>query len=164
MTRQSIARLPHDLEDVRVVILSFRSWALWVLGYPDAARADTLAALEHARKIGHAASLMYALFCAPWVFIQCGDYAAAKARSDELITLADEKGSLFWKAIGMRFRGCVLALTGQSAEAIQCFNSTITTYRSSGTTAGCRFGCHIWQKPMRTSAVSMTLGSAVAKR
>ena len=122
-------------QDVRVVILSFRSWVLWVLGYPDAARADTLAALEHARKIGHAASLMYALFCAPWVFMQCGDYAAAKARSDELITLADEKGSLFWKAIGMRFRGCVLALTGQSAEAIQCFNSTITTYRSSGTTA-----------------------------
>ena len=35
----------------------------------------------------------------------------------------------------MRYQGCVLALTGQSAEAIQLFNSTITTYRSSGTTA-----------------------------
>jgi hypothetical protein len=56
-------------QDLRVVIWSFRSWVLWVLGYPDAARADNLAALEDARKIGHAASLMYALFGAPWVFI-----------------------------------------------------------------------------------------------
>ena len=122
-------------QDVRVVIWSFRSWVLWVLGYPDAARADNLAALEDARKIGHAASLMYALFCAPCVFIQCGDYVTAKAQTDELVALADEKGALFWKELGMRYQGCVLAFTGQSAEAIQLFNSTITTYWSSGTTA-----------------------------
>ena len=122
-------------QDLRVVIWSFRSWVLWVLGYPDAARADNLAALEDARKIGHAASLMYALFGAPWVYIQCGDYVTAKAQSDELVALADEKSALFWKAFGMLYQGWVLALTGQSAEAIQSLNSTITTYRSSGSTA-----------------------------
>jgi predicted ATPase len=64
-----------------------------------------------------------------------GDYVTAKAQSDELVALADEKSALFWKAFGMLYQGWVLALTGQSAEAIQSLNSTITTYRSSGSTA-----------------------------
>ena len=45
-------------QDSRVVVLSRRSAALWLLGYPDAAFADAEHALTHAREIGHAASLM----------------------------------------------------------------------------------------------------------
>ena len=37
------------------------STALWMLGYPDAALADVDDALQYAREIGHAPSLMYAL-------------------------------------------------------------------------------------------------------
>ena len=48
-------------QDVRVAILSYRSWALWMLGYPEAALADADHALKDAREIGHAATLMYAL-------------------------------------------------------------------------------------------------------
>ena len=44
-----------------VAILAFRSLALWVLGYPEAALADARRALKDAREIGHAATLMYAL-------------------------------------------------------------------------------------------------------
>jgi hypothetical protein len=35
----------------------------------------------------------------PFTLFQCGDYAEATAETDELVSLADEKGSLFWKAI-----------------------------------------------------------------
>ena len=51
-------------QDVRVAILSFRSLAFWLLGYPDAALADADDALKDAREIGQAATLMYALFLA----------------------------------------------------------------------------------------------------
>jgi hypothetical protein len=43
---------------IGVVILSGRSWALWVLGHPDAAIADSERALTDARDIGQAATLM----------------------------------------------------------------------------------------------------------
>ena len=58
---------------------------------------------------------MYALGIAPLVFVTRGDYATANLLSDEVIALADEKGTLFWKALGMRLRGQCLALTGQGA-------------------------------------------------
>ena len=48
-------------QDVGVAILCYRSLALWLLGYPEAALADAEHALKDAREIGHAATLMYAL-------------------------------------------------------------------------------------------------------
>ena len=49
-------------QDVGVAILSYRSLALWLLGYPEAALADAEHALKDAREIGQAATLMYALY------------------------------------------------------------------------------------------------------
>jgi hypothetical protein len=89
-------------QDAGVSILSFRSLALWVLGYPEAALADAHNALRNAREIGHAASLMFALSPrTSFTHIQCGNYAAASAQTDELVALADDKGALYWKAEGM---------------------------------------------------------------
>ena len=48
-------------QDIRVAILCYRSMALWMLGYPEAALADADHALKDAREIGQAATLMYAL-------------------------------------------------------------------------------------------------------
>ena len=42
-------------QDIRVMVLSLRSIALWMLGYPEAALADVDQALKDAREIGHAA-------------------------------------------------------------------------------------------------------------
>ena len=52
--------------DPGVTILGCRSWALWCLGYPEAALADADRALKDAREIGQAATLMIALACAVW--------------------------------------------------------------------------------------------------
>jgi predicted ATPase len=121
-------------QDIRVAALSYRSWALWMLGYPDAALVDTNRALEEAREIGQAATFMYALVHASLIHIQCGNYAAANAEADELIALANEKGALFWKAQGMSKQGCILAVTGKAAEAVQMITSGIAAWRSTGST------------------------------
>jgi class 3 adenylate cyclase/predicted ATPase len=121
-------------QDVRVAALSYRSWALWMLGYPEAALADTNHALKDAREIGQAATLMYALVHASLTHIQCGNYAAANAEAHELVALANEKGALFWKALGISVQGCVLALNGKVADAVQMITSGITALRSTGST------------------------------
>jgi predicted ATPase len=77
---------------------------------------------------------MYALVHASMTHIQCGNYAAASTEADELVALADEKGALFWKALGMSVQGCLLTLTGKAADAVQMITSGITALRSTGST------------------------------
>ena len=121
-------------QDNKMAALTFRSWALWLLGYPDAALADAEHALKDAREIGQAGTLMYALTLPSWIPILCGKYAAANAHSDEAVALAEEKGTLMWKALGTVTRGCVLALTSKASDAVQMINDGITAWRSTGST------------------------------
>jgi class 3 adenylate cyclase/predicted ATPase len=121
-------RFGHD------VAVTYRSWALWLLGYPEAALADADHALKQAREMGHTVTLMYALNFTAHTRIFCGNYAAANAQADELIALADEKGALFWKALGLMQQGCVLALTGKASNTVQMNTSAITALRSTGAT------------------------------
>ena len=56
-------------QDVRVAALSWRSMALWLLGYPAAALVDADHALKDAREIGQAITSLYALFWAVAIFL-----------------------------------------------------------------------------------------------
>ena len=121
-------------QDVGVAILSSRSWALWPLGYPEAALRDADDALRNTREIGQAATLMYALFCASMPYTLCGNRAAAAAHARELVALAEEKGSPSWQAYGMMNQGCVLALTGRASDVIEMLISGIAARRTTGAT------------------------------
>jgi predicted ATPase len=120
-------------QDVGVTVRSFRSWALWLLGYPEAAIADTNDALKHARETGDAASLMPALGWGLVTNLHCGDYPTADALADELFALAGEKGSLIWKA-SMTTHGCVMAVSGRASDAVQMITSGAAAWRSIGST------------------------------
>jgi predicted ATPase len=119
-------------QDLRVSILSFRSYALWMLGYPEAALADAREALKDAREIGHAATLMYALNQTTFTHIFCGNYATANAQLDEVVALADEKGALYWKPLGIALQGWVLALSGKASDGVHLIATGITAMRSTG--------------------------------
>ena len=122
-------------QDMKVIVLSWRALAQWLLGHPEVALADANQAIKYAREVGQAATLMYALGIAPLVLVTRGDYAIANLLSDEVIALAGEKGALFWKAFGMRLRGQCLALTGQATHAVEVLTSAAIAYRSTGSTA-----------------------------
>jgi len=122
--------------DVRVAILCWRSSALWMLGYPEAALADADQALKDAREIGQAATLMNALSVTSLTFIHCGNYAAANALVDEQLALAEEKGSLYWKAYRIINRGRIFEVTGNTSDAIRLITSGITALRPTGATFG----------------------------
>jgi predicted ATPase len=114
-------------QDVGVAALSYRSFAMWVLGYPKAALRDNDDAVRNAREIGQAATLMYALHLTSITYTLCGNYVAAAAQAQELVVLAEEKGSLFWKALGMADQGCALGLTGRASDAIETLISGFGT-------------------------------------
>jgi tetratricopeptide (TPR) repeat protein len=121
-------------QDVGVAILSYRSLALWLLGYSNAALKDANSALEYARESSHASALMYALNHVAWSNVWRGNYSIARLQIDESIRLADEKGALLWKADAKIFRGCIFTLTGEPSNGIQITNAGITAYRSTGAT------------------------------
>jgi predicted ATPase len=120
--------------DPGVTILAWRSWAVWGLGYPEAALTDADRAIKDARDIGQVATLMVALALAAWPHQFCGNYAAASVLADEVVALADEKGAMYLKAAGMAQQGQVFALTGKSLVAIQTMTSAMAKYRSTAAT------------------------------
>jgi class 3 adenylate cyclase/predicted ATPase len=132
-------------EDHRVVSFCWRSCALWLVGYPETARADVDQAFKDARESGHAVSLIWALSHACFIEILCGNYRTANARVDEFITLTDEKDAAWWRTIGMLNRGRLLGLTGLASDAVQMISSGLTARRSMGS---------IWSDPMWLSALA----------
>jgi predicted ATPase len=120
-------------EDVGVTALIGRSLAFWVLGYPEAARAETDRTLKHSREIGHVATLMRSLYHASLSHAFRGEFVAANALGDELLALADEQRSPAWKPLGMFAQGYVLRLMGKASDAVQVIAAGITAHRSNGT-------------------------------
>jgi predicted ATPase len=125
--------------DSSVSVLTYRSLALWLLGYPEAALADADQALNNAREIGHPVTSMFTLIVGSFTLILCGKCASANSRTDEAQALAEEKGALYWKASTILNRGCIMTLTGNASNAVQAMSSGITSWRSIGSTVGIPF-------------------------
>ena len=117
-----------------MVALFWRSWALWLLGYPEAALSGAGYSLKDAREIGQAGTLMFALANTSVTQIFCGNYATADTQSEELVALADKKATLLWHAIEKMNKGSILALTGKASAAVQTIIAGITEWRQTGGT------------------------------
>ena len=119
-------------QDIGVSILMFRSQALWLLGYPEFALADADRGLKDAREIGHAPTLMIAL--ADITHMLCGNYAIANTNLRDLVALADEKGVIWWQALGMSLQGYLSAVTGEASNSVRTISTALTVWRSTGST------------------------------
>ena len=143
--------------DVGVTLLSVRSHNLWLLGYPTASRNDGGRAVNEAREIGHAATLMYALWFASWLHMRDRAYAEAQLLLDELAALVDEKdATLFWKATEIAFRGVLFAETGNASDAVQAITSGMTSLRSTG--AALYQPWHLWHLAMAYAELGQSAG------
>ena len=134
-----------------------KSLACWLLGYPEAALADTEQALKDAREIGQAATLMYVLHFSAWTNIYCGNYAAANALVDELIALTDEKGVVVLEGMGDDARGCLIGPDRQSRgrspnDHLRPHRNAINRNNHVDAVV-----LSIWREPMRKLANSMML-------
>ncbi len=133
--------------DIGVTLLSVRSQNLWMLGLTTASRNDSERAVNEARVLGHAATLMYALWYTSWVYMYYGAYAEARTLLDELAALANEKdATLFWKATEIAFRGALIAESGNASDAVQAITTGLTSLRSTG--ASLYEPLHLWHLAM----------------
>ena len=95
---------------------------------------DSELARSNARAIGQAATLMYSLSLAPFIQIVRGDYIEANETANELVALAGETGTSFWKARGMLEQGCALEGIGKAADAVRLITLGLNEWRLTGTT------------------------------
>ena len=121
-------------QDVGAASLSWRSLALWLLGYPQASVADAERAIRIARDGGQAGTLAYVLNFCVLQHALSGDFGMAGALIDEFITVKDQIGSQFWGGWAMVQRGCILALTGKHPAAVESITSGVAATRSTGNT------------------------------
>jgi class 3 adenylate cyclase/predicted ATPase len=119
-------------QDVGATALAYRAWALWLRGYPQSALTLTYQLVKHARDLGHAATLMHALFHVGTVETWTRQVAAAESHAAELIALAEEKGAEFWQALGTLAKGTILSASGRETDAIELINAGLDAYRSTG--------------------------------
>jgi tetratricopeptide (TPR) repeat protein len=110
-------------QDPGAALLAFRSLAQWLLGYGEGAAATADRALEIARNSGEVSTLMYVLFFISPLHPLMGNYAAAAAQAQELLALAEEKLAAFWIERATFVRGCILASTDKSSDAVQLITS-----------------------------------------
>jgi predicted ATPase len=114
--------------------LSVRSLILWLLGYPKAALADAHQALDEARRIDLATTLIEALDWTSHLEALCGNHSAGNARVSELLALAEEKSLPRSKRFGMSVQGLLHALTGEPSDAVRALTSGLARKRSTGET------------------------------
>jgi class 3 adenylate cyclase/predicted ATPase len=119
-------------QDVGAMALAYRVWALWLRGYPQSALTLTVQLVKHARDLGHAVSLIHALFHVGTVETWTGRVAAAESHTAELIALAEAKGAEFWRALGTLLKGSILSASGRETDAIELINAGLDAYRSTG--------------------------------
>jgi class 3 adenylate cyclase/predicted ATPase len=121
-------------QDVGAASLTWRSLALWLLGYPKAAVVDAEQAIRVARDSGHTPTLAYGLnFCVLQHSLS-GDFDMAGALIDEFIAVKDQIGSQFWGGWAMVQRGSVLALTEKHSAAVESITTGVAAIRSTGNT------------------------------
>jgi predicted ATPase len=89
---------------------------------------------------------MYALLQAVVSDIRRGNYGAAQTQVDELVALADERGTPFWKGLGTAVQGWLFAETGKASDAVRAITSGITSLRSTG--AALYEPWHLWYLAM----------------
>jgi tetratricopeptide (TPR) repeat protein len=130
--QQQLIEPPLKAKEAAAV--GYRSIALWALGHPQAAKEDVDSALKDARANGQAATLMYTMSGALIALIHRGDVHEATDICNELVRLADEKSSTFWKGCGEILQGCVSTLIPDFSAAIRFLTSGIAAFQSTGST------------------------------
>jgi hypothetical protein len=111
---------------------AYAGLVLWLLGYPDQARARVSAALHLARDLSHPFTLALALLWAAWVHQFRREWHTTRERAEEPVALTGEQGFVQWLATGTTLHGWALALQGQDATGIAQMRQGIAAYRATG--------------------------------
>jgi class 3 adenylate cyclase/predicted ATPase len=115
--------------------------ALFCLGFPDQALAQSNAAIAEALTLAHAPSLAASLAMGARMLLLGGDNAGLDERTGQLIAVATEQGFPSYRALGTIYRGWGKVMDGDVVEGISLLRSGSNAYN--GTGAQTRISFHI---------------------
>jgi adenylate cyclase len=116
-----------------VSCLTWLSWALWAMGYPDQALQRSREALALAEELSHPFTLAFALGLAAAFHFLRREVSAAHHRAEAAIVVSSQRGFPLWGAVGKVFRGWALVQQEKSAEGLAEIREGIAFLRASGT-------------------------------
>ena len=125
-------RSPVGTADPRIDFLSYASWALWILGYPDQALKRSHETLTLAKGLSHPYSLAYASGCAAGLHSSRREWRLAQECAEEAVALSTEQGFPSWLAVGTVSRGEALVWQGQTMEGIAQIRQGMAAYQATG--------------------------------
>ena len=119
--------------DCKVCALGEIALASWLTGAGDAATRDVEAALDHARHLGHAGSLLHALDIAVMLHHYRRDTAATQRIAERLLTLATTGDLEDYRAKGEIFAGWVAIEAGDVRAGLARVEAGFATMQEIGT-------------------------------
>ncbi len=123
----------YTVDDTKVVMLMYLSWALLCLGEIDDARQRCHAALCEAEVLGQPYTLAHALIGAAFVELTAGAPDVALGLLARLLSLAKEHGVAYYYATATILKGWCLHAIGEPDESLELLQSGLQGYRSTGT-------------------------------
>jgi predicted ATPase len=128
--------LPLYGDDPGIVCLSYESWVLWLLGYPDQALRRIEEAICLAQKLSQPFSLAYALDFAAVLHHFRREEELTTERAEAVIALSAKQGFALYLAHGTMLRGWALAEKGARDEGIAEMVRGLTIWRATGAEVG----------------------------
>ena len=118
--------------DAGVAGMAYLGCALWVLGYPDLARARASAALRRAEAIGHPHSRAHAAYFASVISAFCCEPAVAHMHAERCLALSEEHGFDVWRSWSRAVLGICANQLDPSADSLATVSSELAEFVGSG--------------------------------
>ena len=120
----------------QVTLRAFLGIVLFCLGFPNQALAWSNAAIDEARRLAHPPSLAASLAPGARLLSLVGDDKVLREWADQLVAVATEQGFLYYRALGIIYRGWVAVKNGHMAGGISLLRSGSTASRATGAETG----------------------------
>jgi class 3 adenylate cyclase/predicted ATPase len=106
--------------------------ALFCLGFPDQALAQSNAGIHEALTLAHPPSLAASLAMGARLLSLGRDYAALDERAGQLIAVSAKQDFPMYRAVGTIYRGWAKAMAGDVAEGLSLLRGGSSDYRATG--------------------------------
>jgi predicted ATPase len=116
--------------DLRVAARGQLGIALFCLGFPDQALAQSNMAVAEARRLAHPPSLIVSLGLGVRLLLLVGDNPVLGEWVDQLVVMATEQGFPHFHAQATTFRGWIKVKNGDLAEGISLLRQGSSAYRA----------------------------------
>jgi class 3 adenylate cyclase/tetratricopeptide (TPR) repeat protein/ABC-type transport system involved in cytochrome c biogenesis ATPase subunit len=118
--------------DAGALCMAYMCWTLWVLGYPDMAKARVGAALQRAKAIGHPHSQAYAAYYASVLHAFRSEPTVAHTHAERCLALTDEHGFGRWRSLSGAVRGICANQLDPSADSLAAVSSELAEFVGTG--------------------------------